>query len=212
MIGLLVVPKTHHKHEYSLKTNRLPFVGLGSLWILLLAGCNEFFYYPSPLQFSSPKALGLSYESVTFSSSDGTELTGWFIPALGAPEAVLGTVIQFHGNAENMSSHWLSLSWLPFNHYHLFTFDYRGYGRSKGSPDLDGPIQDSMAALHYIQQRKEVNPQEVIVIGQSLGGALAIAAVALGKPEGIRAIVLESTFSSYKRIAQEKLSGIWELA
>lgn len=142
-----------------------------------------------------------------FPSHDGTKLHGWFIPSLIQPAK--GTIIQLHGNAENISTHYLSLLWLVRKGYNLFTVDYRGYGQSQGEPDLHGPVQDSVAAIARMRDFSGVDPQQLFVFGQSLGGALAIAALTEGSRDGIKAVVLEGTFSSYQKIAREKLGGVW---
>jgi len=172
----------------------------------LLMGCNAYFYYPSKEIFYTPDRLGATYEDVYFPSKDGTQLNGWFIPAIGLPK---GTVIHFHGNADNMSNHYLFVQWLPKEGFNLFTFDYRGYGKSSGKPDRQGMVEDSMAAIHYVRHRSDVDPQRLLIFGQSLGGALALAAVAQGPKDGIRAVVVESAFASYRGVVREKLADYW---
>lgn len=173
-------------------------------WIPL--GCNGLFYYPSQKIFYTPDDFGATYEDVHFTSKDGTQLNGWFIPAIGPAK---GTVIHFHGNAENMTNHYFFVYWLPKEGFNLFVFDYRGYGASSGKPDRTGMVEDSIAAINYIRQRPDVNPHRILVFGQSLGGAIALAAVAQDSKEGIRAVVVESAFASYRSIAREKLAAIW---
>jgi len=177
-------------------------LGLGGI----LMGCNAFFYYPSQEIFHTPNDFGVAYEDVYFLSKDGTELNGWFIPAVGSAK---GTVIHFHGNAENMTNHYLFVQWLPQEGFNLFVFDYRGYGASSGKPDRKGMVEDSMASINYIRQRPDVDSNRLLIFGQSLGGTLALAAVAQGSKDGIHAVVVESTFSSYRSIAREKLSEFW---
>ena len=177
-------------------------LGLG--WMLL--GCNGLFYYPSEKTFYTPHDFGATYEDVHFTSKDGTQLNGWFIPAIGPAK---GTVIHFHGNAENMTNHYLFVKWLPKEGFNLFVFDYRGYGASSGKPDRKGMVDDSIAAISYIRQRPDVDSHRILIFGQSLGGALALTAVAQGSKEGIRAVVVESAFASYRSIAREKLSDFW---
>src|SRR5262245_9102597 len=96
---------------------------LGMAAALLLTGCVEqSFFYPDRVVYSTPDAAGLDYEAVTFASRDGTQLSGWFIPASGHrdPRIAKGTVVHFHGNAQNMTSHWQFVSWLPKRGYNLF--------------------------------------------------------------------------------------------
>lgn len=129
-------------------------------------------------------------------------LSGWYIHAVGTPR---GTVIHFHGNAQNMTAHLGFVYWLPAEGFNLFVFDYRGYGRSKGKPDRQGVFDDSVAALEYVASRKDVDRSRLLVFGQSLGGANAIAAVGATRFPGIRAVAVESAFSSYRMIVREKL-------
>jgi fermentation-respiration switch protein FrsA (DUF1100 family) len=173
-------------------------------WTLL--ACNGLFYYPSKTIFYKPDDFGATYEDVYFKSRDGTKLNGWFLPAVGSAK---GTVIHFHGNAENMTNHYLFVRWLPRDGFNLFVFDYRGYGASSGKPDRRGMVEDSMAAIGYIRHRSDVDPHRLLVFGQSLGGTLALAAVAQGSKDGVRAVVVESAFASYRSIAREKLSEFW---
>jgi len=159
------------------------------------------FYYPDSVEYQTPEKHGLKYESVTFKSKDGTKLHGWFVPAVGK---AIATVIHFHGNAQNLSSHFSFVRWLPEKGFNLFVFDYRGYGKSEGKPDREGVHEDGVAALNYIRARKDIDPDKLFVFGQSLGGAVAIRAIADAGASGIRAVVLESTFDSYTAIAKEK--------
>jgi fermentation-respiration switch protein FrsA (DUF1100 family) len=184
------------------------------LALLWLTGCvQSAFYHPDRVLYDSPARLGLKFEQVSFASKDGTRLAGWFVPARGYadPKRAKGTVVHFHGNAQNMSAHWQFVDWLPQRGFNLFVFDYRGYGASQGSPEPKGVFEDSLAALDYVRARPDVDPQRLLVLGQSLGGTNAIAAVGSGDRAGVRAIAIESTFLSYSAIASEKLIGAGSL-
>lgn len=177
---------------------------------LLLAGCvQSMFYHPDSVRYETPDALGVRYESVQFASADGTRLSGWFLPAEGRqnPKEAKGTVVHFHGNAQNMSAHWRFVAWLPKQDYNVFVFDYRGYGQSEGQPEPKGVFEDSNAALDHVRARGDVDPARLFVFGQSLGGTNAIAVVGAGNRAGVRAAAIESTFYSYSAIANDKLQG-----
>jgi fermentation-respiration switch protein FrsA (DUF1100 family) len=98
-----------------------------------------------------------------------------------------------------MTGHVTFAAWLPRAGYNLLVFDYRGYGQSEGKVTRKGTILDGHAALDYVLSRPDVDPQRVFAFGQSIGGAIAIV-VAADRPE-LRAVVVDSTFSSYRRIA-----------
>ncbi|MFS2164022.1 alpha/beta hydrolase [Variovorax sp. Varisp62] len=177
---------------------------------LMLAGCvQSLFYYPDSVRYETPDVLGLRYESVQFASADGTRLSGWFLPAENRqnPKEAKGTVVHFHGNAQNMSTHWRFVAWLPKQDYNVFVFDYRGYGQSEGKPEPKGVFEDSHAALNYVRSRGDLDPERLFLFGQSLGGTNAIAVMGSGNRAGVKAVAVESTFYSYSSIANEKLWG-----
>ncbi|MFP5385951.1 MAG: alpha/beta hydrolase [Bacteriovoracia bacterium] len=175
------------------------------LMLTLLAGCSSLFYYPDRILYVQPERYNFTYEEITFHPQDGTELIGWFFPA--KTKNVLGTVVQFHGNAQNMSAHFLTLSWIMDRGYNLFVFDYRGYGISDGSPDPDGVYQDSLAALEKGRDLWSKNGKgKFIIYGQSLGGAIAMKALEDYKDSSlVDLVVQESTFMSYQDIGFHKL-------
>ena len=171
------------------------------------AGCSSMMYYPTSIQYVEGPELEKSREIVKFKSLDGTALSGWFFKA---HQPYRGTIVQFHGNAENMTSHFFSLYWLVEQGYDLFTFDYRGYGTSEGSPDQAGLNQDALAAIHYILKRQDALPApHIILYGQSLGGAVLMRAyddLSPSERNQIRSMVIESSFHNYHAIAANVLS------
>lgn len=171
-----------------------------------MIGCNGLFYYPSARQYSKPADLAVPVEEVEFKSADGTALYGWLLRPPGEREA-LGTVVHFHGNAQNMTSHVQFVDWLAERGYNVFVFDYRGYGRSGGRAKRSGIIADSQAALDYIRGRKDIDSSRLLVLGQSLGGACALAALGEGSTEGVQAIAIDSSFLSYRQVANSVLGG-----
>ncbi len=171
--------------------------------LLLLQGCfTSAFYHPDQVQIETPAHYYLRFEEVFFNSRDGTRLHGWFVPAIGSP---VGTVIHFHGNYGNQTYSFKQVSWLPANGFNVFTFDYRGYGRSEGKPSKRGVYEDSVAAIEYVLKKPGVGHNNVFVFGQSLGGANAIVAVAKRGFPQIRAIVVEGAFYSYRVQAQDMM-------
>ena len=159
---------------------------------------DKLFYCPDRTEYSTPSRDGLAYEEVEFTSEDGTVLSGWFIPALGEAK---GTVIHFHGNAQNMSAHFSFVSWLPKNGYNLFVFDYRGYGNSKGNVSREGVYEDAVAAVKTIKTRTDIDQNKLILFGQSIGGANVLAVAGSNEFEGVVGVVAESAFASYKGVA-----------
>lgn len=180
------------------------------LLCLATGGCvQNVFFQPDRVVYDAPSRVGLAFEKVTFASRDGTPLAGWFISAAGYthPRNAKGTVVHFHGNAQNMSSHWQFVGWLARQGYNVLVFDYRGYGESQGQADTRGVFEDSHSALDYVRTRADVDPMRLLVLGQSLGGTNAIAVVGSGNRAGVKAVAIEATFYSYSSIASEKVPG-----
>lgn len=172
-----------------------------------LSACTGVFFQPQQTQYLTPDKIGLVYEDVEFRSADGLKLHGWWLPAKGQAK---GTVVFFHGNAENISTHIANVYWLPDQNYNVFLPDYRGYGKSEGEPTLAGVQDDLNSAMKYLLQRKDIDTERIVILAQSLGGALAIYNVAHSPYRAkIKALITESTFSDYRRITQEKLASFW---
>ncbi len=170
----------------------VPFYAIGGLALLLLQ--PKLLYRPVREISLTPAALGLRYEEVTFGSTDGVELTGWYVPVKDAPF----TILLCHGNGGNLS-HLLD-SLLPFHGLGLscFAFDYRGYGRSVGRPTEAGTYLDAQAAYDWLRGAKGLLPEQIVLLGRSLGGSIA---ARLAGRVPCRALVVESAFTSYPDMA-----------
>jgi len=119
----------------------------------------------------------------------------------------VGTVIHFHGNYGNQAYSFKQVHWLPAKGFNVFTFDYRGYGRSEGKPSKRGIYEDSVSAIEYILKKPGIDHNTVFVFGQSLGGANAIVAMAKNDFPQIRAIAVEGVFDSYRAEARERMEA-----
>lgn len=176
--------------------------------LLFLGGCSAcsgVFLQPDRRLHAKPEQVGAAWEEARFSSADGTALTGLWLKAKPGPGK--GVVVQFHGNGENMTSHFLFVWWLTLEGWDVLAFDYRGYGASAGKKSLQGAVADGAAALAYARQKAAGRP--IVVIGQSLGGALALASLEKDGGDGVKALILDSTFASYRAIARDKLGRLW---
>lgn len=136
------------------------------------------------------KPPGLEFEDAHFEAADGTRLHGWYCEAEEPREVILFA----HGNAGNISHRADVLSLLQRHlDASVMIFDYRGYGRSEGKPNEAGVLQDARAARAWLAKRAGVAESEIILLGRSLGGGVA---VDLAAEDGARALILESTFTS----------------
>lgn len=153
-------------------------------------------YFPSKEIDANPKDAGLPYQEVFFQAADGTKLWGWFIDTPNS----LGVILYCHGNAGNITHRLESLRMFYQMQLQCFIFDYRGYGKSEGSPQEHGTYQDVEAAWKYLVEEKKISPEKIFVFGRSMGGPIA-AYIASQKKPG--ALILESTFTSVPELASE---------
>lgn len=161
------------------------YVGLS---IFLLIFQSRLIYYPERKISSSPKDIGLLFETISFETSDGVRLSGWFVPGEGT-----GTLLFCHGNAGNISHRLDSISVFRRMGLDTFIFDYRGYGLSEGRPSERGTYLDAEAAWNYLIGERHVPPQQIIIFGRSLGGAVA---AWLAQEHTPKALIVESAFTS----------------
>lgn len=157
---------------------------------------RSFLYFPTRTLDATPADAGMPYEDVTFVTTDGLRLHGWYVPGSGAV-----TVLWFHGNAGNIGTR---VPWLHDLHratgFAIFLFDYRGYGRSEGRPSEAGLYRDADAALAHLHADPRVDPDRVVYLGRSLGSAIAIELATRRPP---LALVLEAPFPSLRWLADQ---------
>ncbi|MFH1799760.1 MAG: alpha/beta hydrolase [Candidatus Omnitrophota bacterium] len=151
-------------------------------------------YFPIKTLEADPRALGLLYEDVYFETADHKRLNGWYFPVPGAAE----TLLFFHGNAGNISHRIEKIVLLRGLGLSVFIFDYRGYGKSRGTPSEAGFYRDADAAYEYLTKKRGLSAGQVVLYGESIGGAVA---VDLASRKEVKALVTEETFSSVKDMA-----------
>jgi fermentation-respiration switch protein FrsA (DUF1100 family) len=158
-------------------------------------------------QIYQPEKLGLKYDDLVFQASDGTRLAAWHFKS-NPQKKPKGMLVFFHGNGENLSSHFITLGWLLQFGYEYMIFDYRGYGRSEGTPSPEGTVQDGMAAIRFASKQARGIP--LIVFAQSLGGAVALRSlIELKKEVPVKFVVIDSSFLSYRSTARRVASHHW---
>src|SRR5947208_4982986 len=134
-----------------------------------------------------------------FTAADGTKLHGWYV----AHEQPKGHALLLHGNGGNVTL--LAETLRTLNRRHklaVLALDYRGFGKSEGKPSEPGLYQDARAARRWLAEKEHIGEGDVILMGVSLGGAVA---VELAAKDGARGLVLASTFSSLPAAAQDRM-------
>jgi uncharacterized protein len=153
-------------------------------------------YFPSRAILQTPADAGLAFDELELSIEDGERLDGWRI---AGREPSLGHLLFCHGNAGNIGDRVPNSAPLAAAGFDVLLFDYRGYGRSTGKPDEHGTYRDVHAALAALVRRPSVDRNRVFYLGESLGGAVALALAVERPPRGL---ILQSTFTSIRDAAR----------
>ncbi|BBD63598.1 hypothetical protein NIES2109_64730 (plasmid) [Nostoc sp. HK-01] len=164
---------------------------------------ESLFFYPNSFNYGGhPNNANLSFKSIKIISENDIQLDGWFV--FSQNQLSRGTIIHFHGNSCNITNHWAFIDWIPSLGFDLLTFDYRGYGKSDGTPSFKGVFNDCCAVIKFARQNSLVSNRSFIFLGQSLGGAFLIRAIAENLDKDILGIILDSSFASFSEMALSK--------
>lgn len=123
----------------------------------------------------SPSVLGLPYTNENIVTADGTRIHAWLITQPGMLKTKAPTVLFFHGNAGPIDGRLRNYAELYAKlGVNVMAVDYRGYGRSSGTPSERGLQMDARGALEHLCKHEDVDPDKIVVFGRSLGGAVAL--------------------------------------
>jgi len=161
---------------------------------------RAFIFYPERHFCGFPSNDGMEYQDVTLQGPDGTTIHGWFIPGRGKV-----VVLFFHGNAGNISHRIEKTRLLFYPEIPSLMIDYHGYGRSHGTPSEKACYLDALTSWEYLVLERHFEPNQIILFGESLGGAVA---VDLAAKKEVGAIILESTFPNIGVVANRFLPGL----
>lgn len=157
----------------------------------------------------TPAALGLPYQTVRLpvpaqGLTPAGELHGWWLPADGAEF----TLLYLHGNAGNISSHLSFASRFQQAGLSVLLIDYRGYGLSSGPFPSEARIyEDAQTAWRYLVETRGILPEQIVIFGHSIGGAIAID-LAHQTPDAA-GLIVENTFTSMLAMALRQGYGRW---
>lgn len=173
--------------------------------MLGLSACSSLLYFPSQGQYYNPAKIPLAYDDVFITNKEGQKIHAWYFHSQGPSK---GTFLFFHGNAENLTSHFIGLYWLPAQGYSYLIFDYPGYDKSDGSPTPESTVTAGKEVLRWLAQHKGDDP--LYIYGQSLGGNIALRVTLDMKNEiPIKAVIIDGSFLSYKRAGRAVLAKNW---
>ena len=156
---------------------------------------NHFVFAPQKVLDYSPADYELEWRDVYLNTPDGQVLHGWFFP-VAQDEPV---ILFCHGNAGNISHRLDYIRLLTRMGFNVFIFDYRGYGKSSGKPSEQGLYIDALCACDYLVNDEKIKPENIILLGRSLGAA---AAIETATKMDARSLIVESGFLSIRHMAR----------
>jgi hypothetical protein len=176
-------------------------IGVAAALLLTVAAIrlieNSLIYFPPrfPEGFPAPEVCARFVEDVWLTTLDKVRVNAWYLPNPTSEKALL----WFHGNAENLGYGLERLLFYSRLAVNVFAVDYRGYGKSEGSPNEAGVYRDADAAYDYLVQERHIQPKNIILMGHSLGGAVAIDLASRRECGGL---IVQSSFTSAKAMAR----------
>ncbi|MFA7231521.1 MAG: alpha/beta hydrolase [Victivallaceae bacterium] len=174
--------------------------GIGIIYLLLAALLyifqKHFVFQPGKTIFATPKDVGIDFEDIWLKTSDDIALNCWLVPAANAEY----TVLFCHGNGGSLAHRIGTIELFHQLGVNFFVFDYRGYGKSGGHVSEKGLYKDSETAWNYLTETRKIPAEKIIVVGRSLGGAMAARLAAQKNPGGL---ILESAFLSIPEMGRD---------
>jgi fermentation-respiration switch protein FrsA (DUF1100 family) len=165
-----------------------------------LIGCvaleRPFVYQPTRVVDATPIPPDIHAEDIKLRLPNNTPIQARWFPK----EMTQGAILFCHGNAGNLIDRTnLVVKLREATNLPVLIFDYPGYGHSGGEPSEESLYASADTAYDWLTQQKGVDPTQVVIFGESLGGGVAVD-LASRRPH--RALVLVHTFTSLPDMAQ----------
>lgn len=171
-----------------------------ALWALVRLIEPKMTYFPVRELYADPAAFGIRFDEVSVTAADGVRLHGWHcLPPAGT--AHRADVVFFHGNGGNVSHRLQKIKELGRLGLGVFIVDYRGYGRSPGSPNDAGVLRDAEASFRAARERAAAAGVPLGIYGESLGTILAVRQAAAHDETAF--VILEGSFPGKKAVAAQ---------
>ncbi len=151
-------------------------------------------YHPSENNYQNDE-VGFNYEEVYIEVDNDIKLKSWFI---NKDLKKFKTLLIYHGNAGDLSNRIYKLNELNKLKINILLISWRGFSGNKGSPTEKNLYKDAEAAIKWLN-KKDVNNNQIILYGESLGTGVA---VEMAKINDFNGIILESPFTSIENSAK----------
>ncbi len=163
---------------------------LAILWIGLRWFERKMIFVPMRTMYAHPGTVGLRYESLWLTASDGVRLRAWWIPG---PSEESPAMLCLHGNAGNISTRTDKMKIFHEAGAAQLWVDWRGYGESGGWPSEAGLYRDALAGWTWLTTVKAVPTTRLAIYGESLGCGPAVELAGRASAGGL---ILDGGFTS----------------
>lgn len=162
---------------------------------------SKMIFYPTSDFAVTPEEVGIKAEDVFIPVDENEKIHGWYFSSSDSGNSKSNLAfLFFHGNGGNISHRFTTVSALTEMGLNLFMIDYRGYGKSDGKPGEQNMYDDAIAAYNWLINEKHYQPDQIVIFGRSLGGAVAIELATRVK---CRSLLVESSFTSIYGMARK---------
>jgi len=155
---------------------------------------RQLLYLPGGGRPDLGELAAIGVREATITTADGLSLLSWYLP----PRAGRAVIAYFHGNGGHIGYRAERLRWFARDGDGVLMAEYRGYGGNPGAPTEAGLLTDAAAALEFLAS-EGITPNRVVLYGESLGSAVA---VAMAAQRDVAALILEAPFTSVTEVAQ----------
>ena len=170
-----------------IKWGLIALAAFGGLTALMYITQRKLMYFPETARTAPAVAGFAAAQEIVLDTADGERVIAWHVP----PRGNNAVVLYFHGNGGSLRYRVERFRALTSDGTGLLALSYRGYGGSSGAPTETGLLADADAAYAFAAAR--FPPERIVLWGESLGAAVAIA---LASARKVGRLVLESPFTS----------------
>ena len=157
---------------------------------------RNFMYFPSKTRPTAAE-LRIDKPEIADISQDGINITGWYWPPKAESDLV---VVYFHGNGATLNGGIAKINVFREAGYGVLWAEYRGYAGNKGSPSEAALISDAKKYMNWLIEYKKINPERIVLFGESLGTGVA---VQMAAQYPVRVVILESAYTSTVEVAKQ---------
>ncbi len=183
---------------------RMLWIVIGAVAIFYAIVCiyiymaqDKMIYFPTDDVAITPNEVNLDYEEIFIKAGKKDSICAWFFPK-EVNYLTHKTILFANGNAGNMSYRLETILFLNQLGANTLMFDYRGYWKSSGRPSEEATYEDAMACYNWLVDVKGIKPENIVIFGRSLGGAVAVDLATKVKCAGL---IVESSFTSAPEVA-----------